>query len=142
MGVHEHLGVLPQCHVLFVFQAINVVCWFPCGKYLTSGAVDGTVVLWNLTGNRNACKRCTNENGMGITSLEWDPRRRGSEIGEQLLFADLEDHVGAFDNVYPHETTTTNQITDENVGSSFPVVNNDDPLVDDSLLMEVSKLLY
>ena len=79
---------------------------------------------------------------MGITSLEWDPRRRGSEIGEQLLFADLEDHVGAFDNVYPHETTTTNQITDENVGSSFPVVNNDDPLVDDSLLMEVSKLLY
>ena len=79
---------------------------------------------------------------MGITSLEWDPRRRGSEIGEQLLFADLEGHVGAFDNVYPHETATTNQITDENVGSSSPVTNTDNPLVDDSLLMEVSKLLY
>ena len=73
---------------------------------------------------------------MGITSLEWDPRGRGSKIGEQLLFADL----GAFDNVYPHETAMTNQITDENIGS-FPVINNGDPLVDDSLLMEVSKLL-
>ena len=71
-----------------------------------------------------------------------DPRGCGSEIGEQLLFADLEGHIGVFDNVYPHETATTNQITDENIGSSFPVVNNDDPLVDDSLLMEVSKLLY
>ena len=78
---------------------------------------------------------------MGITSLEWDPRGRGSEIGEQLLFADLEDYVGAFDNVYPHETTTTNQITDETVDSISPVVNTDDPLVDDSLLMEVSKSL-
>ena len=95
------------------------------------------------TGNRNAYKRCTNENGIGITSLEWDPRRRGSEIGEQLLFADFEDHVGAFDNVYPHETTTTNQMIDETVGSSSPgpVPNTDDPLVDDSLLMEVSELL-
>ena len=78
---------------------------------------------------------------MGITSLEWDPRGHGSEIGEQLIFADLEGQVGAFDNVYPHETTTTNQITDETVDPSFPVVNTDDPLVDDSLLMEVSKLL-
>ena len=80
---------------------------------------------------------------MGITSLEWDPRRRGTEIGEQLLlnFADLEGHVGAFDNVYPHETTTTNQITDKTVGSSSPVITNGDPLVDDSLLMEVSELM-
>ena len=74
---------------------------------------------------------------MGITSLEWDPRGRGSEIGEQLIFADLEGYVGAFDNVYPPETESTNQITD---GSSYPVTN-DDPLVDDSLLMEVSKSL-
>ena len=36
--------------------------------------------------------------------------------------------------------TRLQQITDEIVGSSSPVTNNDDPLVDDSLLMEVSKL--
>ena len=65
----------------------------------------------------------------------------GSEIGEHLIFADLEGQVGVFDNVYPHETTTTNAFTDETVDSSSPVVNTDDPLVDDSLLMEVSKLL-
>ena len=78
---------------------------------------------------------------MEITSLEWDPRGHGSEIGEQMIFADLEGQVGAFDNVYPHETTTTNQITDKTVDSSSPVVNTDDPLFDDSLLMKVSKLL-
>jgi WD40 repeat protein len=75
---------------LISFQAINVVCWSPCGKYLASGAVDGTVVLWNITGSRNAYKRCTNESGMGITVLEWDPRGLGSETGERLKFADLE----------------------------------------------------
>ena len=64
---------------------------------------------------------------MGIMSLEWDPRERGSE---------LEGYVGAFNNVYPPETESTNQITDETVISS-PVAN-DNPLVDDSLLMEVS----
>ena len=74
---------------------------------------------------------------MGIMSLEWDPRERGSELGEQLLFADLEGYVGAFNNVYPPETESTNQITDETVGSSSPIPN-DDPLVNDSLLMEVS----
>ena len=103
-----------------LFQAINVVCWSPCGKYLASGAVDGTVVLWSITGNRNACKRCTNASGMEITSLEWDPRERGSELGEQLLFADLEGYVGAFDAIYPPETESTNQIADETVVSSSP----------------------
>ena len=103
------------------------------------------MVLWNIIGNRNAYKRCTDENGIGITSLEWDPRGRGSEIGEQLIFADLVGQIGAFDNIYPHETTLTmtNQITDETVGSSSPdpIANTDDPLVDDTLLMEVSELL-
>ena len=81
------------------FQAINVVCWSPGGKYLASGAVDGTIVLWSITGNRTAYKRCSNESGMGITSLERDPRGRGSELGEQLLFANLEGYVGPFNNV-------------------------------------------
>ena len=77
---------------------------------------------------------------MGITSLKWDPRGCGSELGEQLLFANLEGYVGVFYNVYPSGTTSTNQITDETIGSSSHVAN-DDPLVDDSLLMEVSKSL-
>ena len=55
-------------------------------------------------------------------------------------FADLEGYVGAFDNVYPPETESTNQIAGGTVGSSSSVTN-DDHLVDDSLLMEVSKSL-
>ena len=62
----------------------------PYGKYLASGAMDSTMVLWIITGSRNAYKRCTNESGMGITSLEWDPRGHDIELGEQLLFTDLE----------------------------------------------------
>ena len=79
---------------LDIFQAVNVVCWSPCGKYLASGAVDGTVVLWHITRSRNAYKRCTNESGMGITSMEWDPRGRGSELGEQLLLPTLRVMLG------------------------------------------------
>lgn len=94
------------------------------------------MVLWNATGDRRPYKRYTNENGIGITSLEWDPRGRGTDIGEQLVFADLEGHIGAFDNVYPDVSmATTDDISDN---SSAPVPS-DDPLVDDSLLMEVSK---
>ena len=63
--------------------------------------------------SRAAYKRCINESGMGIISLEWDPRGRGSELGEQLLFAYLEGYIGAFDAVYPPETESTNQIADE-----------------------------
>lgn len=96
------------------------------------------MVLWSITGNRTAYKKCMNENGIGITSLEWDPRGRGSEIGEQLLFADLEGHIGAFDNVYPDVTMETNDQADSS--NSIPIPN-DDPLVNDSLLMEVSKPL-
>ena len=67
-----------------LFQAINVVCWSPCGKYLASGAVDGTVVLWSITGNRNAYKRCTNESRMGITSLEHSWAMKIAGYVEQL----------------------------------------------------------
>ena len=91
----------------------------------------------DTTGSRSAYKRCTNESGTGITSLKWDPRGHGTELGEQLLFADLEGHVSAFDNVYPDDVITTNQI----IKDSFSVIPNDDPLVDDSLLMKVSKPL-
>ena len=72
---------------------------------------------------------------MGITSLEWDPRGRGTELGNQLLFADMEGHIGAFDNVYPDVTMETDDPPTED--SSAPL-RSDDPLVDDSLLMEVS----
>ena len=115
-----------------------MVCWSPCGKYLASGAADGAVVLWTITGNRSPYRKCTNENGIGITSLEWDPRGRGSDLGEQVLFADLEGHIGAFDNVYPDVTMETR---DETSTSSSVPTHNDDPLVDDSLLMEVSKII-
>ena len=112
-----------------------MVCWSPCCKYLASGAVDGAVVLWHLSGSRKPYKRCTNENGIGITSLEWDPRGRGTELGDQLLFADMEGHIGAFDSVYPDVATETEDPPVEQSSAPLP---NDDPLVDDSLLMEVS----
>ena len=89
-----------------------------------------------MTGNRSAYKRCTNESEIGITSLEWDPRGRGSEIGEQLLFADLEGQIGAFDNVYPDVAMETACDTEDDSSAQIP---NDNPIVDDSLLMEVSR---
>ena len=66
--------------------------------------------------------RFKNENGIGITSLEWDPRGRGNP---QLAFADNEGYIGTFHDVYPSNQTTT-------VSKAM----TSDPLADDSLLME------
>ena len=128
--------VLKHANFTTGLQAINVVSWSPCSKLLASGAVDGAVVLWNMIRSRSAYKRCTNESEIGITSLEWDPRGRGTEIGEQLLFADVEGYIGAFDNVYPAVAMETASDTEDDSSAPIP---NDNPIVDDSLLMEVSK---
>ena len=73
--------------------------------------------------------RFKNENGVGITSLEWDPQGREADI---ISFAEREGHVGGFEAVYP-EGGGGGVAGVGGVGG----VASDDPLADDSLLMEV-----
>ena len=61
-----------------------------------------------------------NEGKTGITSLEWDSGT-GPSHTNRLVFADKDGHVGMFDVLLPKETAA----------------EKTDPLVDDSLLMEV-----
>ena len=58
----------------------------------------------------------------------WDPRGRGKG-GDILAFADTEGYVGVFEKVYPSSEGG-------GVGGGVEGVESD-PLVDDSLLMEV-----
>ena len=58
----------------------------------------------------------------------WDPRGRGKG-GDILAFADTEGYVGVFEKVYPSSEGGGG-------GGGVEAVEND-PLVDDSLLMEV-----
>ena len=60
---------IQYCHAVTLISIIfNMACWSPCGNTgFTSSAVDGTVVLWNITG---ATMRMERE------SLEWDPGRQ------------------------------------------------------------------
>ena len=66
-----------------------------------------------------------NENRTGITSLEWDPRGRGSPNGQELVFGDVGGYVGVFAQVYPSAEETPE------------VEEGRDHLAEDSLLMEV-----
>ncbi len=68
-----------------------------------------------------------NDNGVGITSLEWHPKGRDSDT---LAFADREGYVGVFEGVWPSPSVG-------GVRGGSGIVADDDPLVDDSLLMEV-----
>ena len=72
--------------------------------------------------------RFKNDEGIGITSLAWDLRGRGKG-GDLLAFADTEGYVGVFEKVSP---------SSEGGGGGGEVEGvESDPLVDDSLLMEV-----
>lgn len=68
-----------------------------------------------------------NDNGVGITCVVWDPRGRDSDT---LAFADREGYVGVFEGVWPSTTAG------KEVGRGT-AETEDDPLADDSLLMEV-----
>ncbi len=59
-----------------------MVSWSPCGQYLASGGADGAVCLWDVH-SRKVYSRMKNEDGIGITALEWDPRGR-DVAGQQV----------------------------------------------------------
>lgn len=63
-----------QIHSL-TLQAVNAVIWSPCGQYLASGGADGAVCLWDVH-SRKVYSRMKNEDRVGITALEWNPRGR------------------------------------------------------------------
>jgi len=77
--------------------------------------------------------RFKNDNGIGITSLEWDPRGRGKG-GDLLAFADNEGYVGVFEKVYP-SSEGLGEVGGEGGGEVGSRAK--DALEDDSLLMEV-----
>eukprot|EP00731_Ephydatia_muelleri_P022174 Em0014g765a len=77
--------------------AINVVSWSPSMESLASAGADGAVVLWNYV-TRQPYMRCKNEDGMGITSLEWGQGME-SDSGSVLVFGDKEGHIGTFKGV-------------------------------------------
>ena len=60
-----------------------MVSWSPCASHLASGGVDGAVCLWDVH-TRKVYSKLKNENKIGITSLEWDPRGRSTDNGEQV----------------------------------------------------------
>ena len=78
--------------------------------------------------------RMKNENSASITGLEWDPRGRASDL---LVFADRDGYVGIFNDVYPPAQFPAPPPPPPPVAPMAPSAE-DDPLAEDSLLMEVS----
>ncbi|CAI8014341.1 WD repeat and HMG-box DNA-binding protein 1 [Geodia barretti] len=109
-------------------EVMNVVSWRGCGQFLACAGVDGVVSVWDYS-NRSVSGRYRNESGIGITSLEWYPDTEESERDGKagLYFADNEGYIGWFQGAEP---------TVGGRGSTKGVESTDDPLADDSLLME------
>lgn len=112
-------------------EAINVVRWSGCGQYLASGGVDGVVLVWEYS-TLSVIGRYSNEKGIGITSLVWNEDQEEVELESDtktgLYYADKEGYIGWFQGAWPGRGSSGR--------SKDETTTSDDPLVNDSLLME------
>jgi WD40 repeat protein len=62
-----------QMKLTFHTARITSVAWSPCGQYLASGSLDGSVIVWDPVRDKCGAARVTIKNAHrgGVTSLVW-----------------------------------------------------------------------
>nr|XP_023695676.1 WD repeat and HMG-box DNA-binding protein 1 [Paramormyrops kingsleyae]XP_023695677.1 WD repeat and HMG-box DNA-binding protein 1 [Paramormyrops kingsleyae] len=76
----------------FITQAVNVVAWSPCGKYLAAGSVGGFLTVWDVE-TEQCIEREKHERGYTVCGICWHPS------GGQIAYTDTEGCLGLLDNV-------------------------------------------
>uniref|UniRef100_A0A8C8D7Y1 WD repeat and HMG-box DNA-binding protein 1 n=1 Tax=Oncorhynchus tshawytscha TaxID=74940 RepID=A0A8C8D7Y1_ONCTS len=73
-------------------QAINVVAWSPCGKFLAAGSIGGLLTVWDVE-SKLCVERQTHEKGYTVCGLAWHP------LGGQIAYTDTEGCLGVLDGL-------------------------------------------
>uniref|UniRef100_A0A8C4SQK5 WD repeat and HMG-box DNA-binding protein 1 n=1 Tax=Erpetoichthys calabaricus TaxID=27687 RepID=A0A8C4SQK5_ERPCA len=102
----------------FIKQAVNVVCWSPCGKFLAVGCVGGLLTVWNVE-NQECLEREKHEKGYTVCGLAWHPK------GDQLGYTDTEGCLGLLEGL------SAGSVTSSKLPSSREVKDYDDLFDDD-----------
>ncbi|KFO89811.1 WD repeat and HMG-box DNA-binding protein 1 [Buceros rhinoceros silvestris] len=76
----------------FITQPLNVVAWSPCGQYLAAGAVDGSIVVWNVE-TRECTERMKHEKNYSVCGLAWHPKY------SQIAYTDTEGNLGLLEDI-------------------------------------------
>ncbi|XP_029354075.1 WD repeat and HMG-box DNA-binding protein 1 isoform X2 [Echeneis naucrates] len=88
-GSWDHVGTLSDD---LLTQPINVVAWSPCGRFLASGSVGGSLTVWDV--NSKLCvERQKHEKGFTVCGLAWHPS------GGQIAYTDTEGCLGLLDKL-------------------------------------------
>uniref|UniRef100_A0A8C7PQG5 WD repeat and HMG-box DNA-binding protein 1 n=1 Tax=Oncorhynchus mykiss TaxID=8022 RepID=A0A8C7PQG5_ONCMY len=98
-------------------QAINVVAWSPCGKFLAAGSIGGLLTVWDVE-SKLCVERQTHEKGYTVCGLAWHPS------GGQIAYTDTEGCLGVLDGLSSSSssssTTTSSTMTKVTVLHVFP----------------------
>ncbi|NWR56569.1 WDHD1 protein, partial [Bucorvus abyssinicus] len=109
----------------FITQPLNVVAWSPCGQYLAAGAVDGSIVVWNVE-TQECIERMKHEKNYSVCGLSWHPRY------SQIAYTDTEGNLGLLEDIgdgkKPNDkvaTTVTKDYNDLFDGDDDDYLNGD-----------------
>ncbi|XP_076151713.1 WD repeat and HMG-box DNA-binding protein 1 [Alosa pseudoharengus] len=76
----------------FITQAINVVVWSPCGRFLAAGTIGGYLTVWDVE-TKLCLERQKHEKGYTVCGMAWHPS------GGQIVYTDTEGCLGLLDGL-------------------------------------------
>uniref|UniRef100_A0A8C7MXQ9 WD repeat and HMG-box DNA-binding protein 1 n=1 Tax=Oncorhynchus kisutch TaxID=8019 RepID=A0A8C7MXQ9_ONCKI len=109
-------------------QAINVVAWSPCGKFLAAGSIGGLLTVWDVE-SKLCVERQKHEKGYTVCGLAWHPS------GGQIAYTDTEGCLGVLDGLSSSSssssTTASSTTTKVSLWSYMKTPASYDDLFDD-----------
>ncbi|KAI0215234.1 WD repeat and HMG-box DNA-binding protein 1 [Lamellibrachia satsuma] len=111
-------------------EMASIVCFTPCGKYLTLSTRDGTVVVWHFRTQKQVAVDC-HEKRLTITALAWNPNGTN-----ELSFCDNHGNLGVMENLLPSDIDESEVSVTQEKGNHLIDDIFDD--ADDDMLLEAS----
>ncbi|CAN9506679.1 unnamed protein product [Ophioblennius macclurei] len=124
-GSWEHVSTLSDD---LLTQPLNVVVWSPCGRFLATGSVGGSLNVWDVK-SKLCIERQKHEKGFTVCGLAWHPS------GHQIAYTDTEGCLGMLDGLGTSSTTdsSTNKAPVKKPAKDYDDLFDDD---DDDRVMD------
>uniref|UniRef100_A0A4W5LEG5 WD repeat and HMG-box DNA-binding protein 1 n=1 Tax=Hucho hucho TaxID=62062 RepID=A0A4W5LEG5_9TELE len=102
-------------------QAINVVAWSPCGKFLAAGSIGGLLTVWDVE-SKLCVERQTHEKGYTVCGLAWHPS------GGQIAYTDTEGCLGVLDGLSSSSSSSSTTAAKTSYDDLFDDDDDDRPM--------------